>query len=576
MVMYRVTPDEKRDWQESVINIVNDPPSSPNRGDRYIVGPSPTGTFASHKDDIAWCDDASIPSWQFDTPQTGWRTYVKFNGIDYNFDGTSWSVSSSSVDEKVKASSTDTAGYLDSKMDDTTVEVNASNKVQVKDLGITNSKLANDSVDENKINSTAISNGLQGGSGTPISVKEDTIGGSNLADVINVSSNGVAVRIDNDTIQENSSNQLSVGANSIGPDEIDETNNYTWTGLNDFTNGTITVPTPSNGNDAVNLDYVTGLFNGLDWQESILNIQTDNTLDPGSSPNTGDRYILTNVSNLNSNFGTITGVGDNDIVEYDGSNFVVVYDVSTNTEGGATWNENDNIQYVFNGTSWVTLSGTVQHNSLAGLQGGTTNEYYHLSLTVYNALTGAAGVVNASTYHIHDDRYYTETELSSTVNDSSGSSLIGTPTLSNLGNSTNVEDALEYINDNIDSLGQDEKIKVSSNDTTEGYLNGKLIGTANKITLTENNDGGDETLQINIGSNIFDKTSDALDDISDGPSVYAKVKATELQGGVNGAGTVHRLNDGTNTVSALEGKTAYSRRAQYDSGLEALIFDLTL
>ncbi len=41
----------------------------------------------------------------------------------------------------------------------------------------------------------------------------------------------------------------------------------------------------------------------------------------------------------------------------------------------------------------------------------------------------------------------------------------------------------------------DIKAKVSSNDTTEGYLNGKLIaGTG--ITLTENTDGGNETLTI--------------------------------------------------------------------------------
>ena len=43
--------------------------------------------------------------------------------------------------------------------------------------------------------------------------------------------------------------------------------------------------------------------------------------------------------------------------------------------------------------------------------------------------------------------------------------------------------------------GTDEKAKVSSNDTTAGYLNGKLVaGTG--ISLTENNNGGDETFTI--------------------------------------------------------------------------------
>ena len=41
----------------------------------------------------------------------------------------------------------------------------------------------------------------------------------------------------------------------------------------------------------------------------------------------------------------------------------------------------------------------------------------------------------------------------------------------------------------------DEKAKVSANDTTAGFLNGKLVAGTN-ITLTENNNGGDETLTI--------------------------------------------------------------------------------
>ena len=40
-----------------------------------------------------------------------------------------------------------------------------------------------------------------------------------------------------------------------------------------------------------------------------------------------------------------------------------------------------------------------------------------------------------------------------------------------------------------------DKVKVSSNDTTAGFLNGKLVAGTN-ITLTEGSDGGDETLTI--------------------------------------------------------------------------------
>lgn len=47
----------------------------------------------------------------------------------------------------------------------------------------------------------------------------------------------------------------------------------------------------------------------------------------------------------------------------------------------------------------------------------------------------------------------------------------------------------------INTLGGNGKAKVSSNDTTAGYLLGKLVAGSN-ITLTENNNGGNETITI--------------------------------------------------------------------------------
>ena len=45
------------------------------------------------------------------------------------------------------------------------------------------------------------------------------------------------------------------------------------------------------------------------------------------------------------------------------------------------------------------------------------------------------------------------------------------------------------------AVNTDEKVKISSNDTTAGYLNGKIIEGAG-ISLTEVDDGGDETFRI--------------------------------------------------------------------------------
>ena len=53
--------------------------------------------------------------------------------------------------------------------------------------------------------------------------------------------------------------------------------------------------------------------------------------------------------------------------------------------------------------------------------------------------------------------------------------------------------------------GSDIKVKISSNDTTTDYLENKLIGETNKITLTVLNEGGNEQIQITKGKDIADK-----------------------------------------------------------------------
>ena len=80
----------------------------------------------------------------------------------------------------------------------------------------------------------------------------------------------------------------------------------------------------------------------------------------------------------------------------------------------------------------------------------------------------------------------------------------------------------------------DEKAKVSANDTTSGYLNGKLVAGTN-ITLTEGSDGSNETLTIA-------STASAADE-------KAKVSANDTTAGyLNGklvAGTSITLTEGT-------------------------------
>lgn len=103
---------------------------------------------------------------------------------------------------------------------------------------------------------------------------------------------------------------------------------------------------------------------GLDFQPDVLDVQEDGTLDPGESPTLGDRYIITSSSALHANFGSISGIGNNDIVEYSGSAFVVVYDVSVKGEGVLTWDQASNQWHRYDGSSWAIFGG------LAGVTAG--------------------------------------------------------------------------------------------------------------------------------------------------------------------------------------------------------------
>lgn len=69
------------------------------------------------------------------------------------------------------------------------------------------------------------------------------------------------------------------------------------------------------------------------------------------------------------------------------------------------------------------------------------------NVTSANLGTLTAGVASeASSLHIHDSRYYTESELGSTTPASEGALLIGTDTKTNLANATTVEAALTELN----------------------------------------------------------------------------------------------------------------------------------
>lgn len=85
------------DWQDSVIDEQNDPPSSPSDGDRYLVDDNPTGDWSSNPNDIAeW--DADSSSWEFFDPNEGWATFLEDVDLLKVFNNTDWIEFGSAID----------------------------------------------------------------------------------------------------------------------------------------------------------------------------------------------------------------------------------------------------------------------------------------------------------------------------------------------------------------------------------------------------------------------------------------------------------------------------------------------
>ena len=85
MAQLRIPVEETISWQRPIISILNDPPVTPTKGDRYIVGVG-TGQWAGHDTQIAWYGTF----WNYDIPIEGWVYYNRDVSKLYVFDGAAW------------------------------------------------------------------------------------------------------------------------------------------------------------------------------------------------------------------------------------------------------------------------------------------------------------------------------------------------------------------------------------------------------------------------------------------------------------------------------------------------------
>jgi len=95
--------------------------------------------------------------------------------------------------------------------------------------------------------------------------------------------------------------------------------------------------------------------------------------------------------------------------------------------------------------------------------------------------------------------------------------------------------------------------KVTAADTTADYLNEKIDGTPGKIETSVGFPGFNESLVLSIGSDIFDKTVDTTDDITEGTNqFFTNERAQDAIGTIlTDSSTIDfTYNDPANTISA--------------------------
>lgn len=161
-------------------------------------------------------------------------------------------------------------------------------------------------------------------------------------------------------------------------------------------------------------------------------------------------------------------------------------------------------------TQDTLVTTAVEVGASGGAGTGTT-----LTKTILDnlvALQDGSDFSDGTNAHTHDGRYYTESEIGDATA-TSGSDLVGDDnTYSNFTPAAaTVKGALSGIDSALASTA-DEKVGVSANDTTPGYLEDKIVvdngsNTTNPLEATTLNDGADEDLQIRFDQSKVDHGS---------------------------------------------------------------------
>ena len=218
---------------------------------------------------------------------------------------------------------------------------------------------------------------------------------------------------------------------------------------------------------------------------------------------TGELSVATTLGSNKGNWATATAYTQRDIVKDTSNNNVYMANTAHTSTGSQPLSSNADIAKwdllvdAASATTSATNAATSETNAATSATNAATSAT-NAATSATNAATSAtaaatSATASAASYDSFDDRYLGSKSSNPSVDNDGNALLTGALYWNSTSNELNVYSGSAWVAIQADT---DVKVLVSSNDSTAGYLNGKLVaGTA--ITFAENNDGSNETLTIN-------------------------------------------------------------------------------
>lgn len=142
------------------------------------------------------------------------------------------------------------------------------------------------------------------------------------------------------------------------------------------------------------------------------------------------------------------------------------------------------------GKIWATGGKCESSTTAMACNAITTNRIYALFSEVIGSISKSSGKIHLFNPAGVSDLQSLKFATGGTIDEFSTDGTLA-------GNSDTAVPTEKAVKTYVDTGNIDDKAKISANDTTAGYLNGKLVEGTN-VTLTENDDGGNETLSISV------------------------------------------------------------------------------